>query len=53
MREEEDVMTKVEYSEQFQVQHLDPQVIAEVQGESPYIISHIEERKRNWVNLMV
>jgi len=38
LREEEDVMTKLEYLEQFQVQHLGPKVTAGVQGEASQMI---------------
>jgi len=47
LREEEDEMTKVEFLEQFQVQHLNPQVTKGNEGDTPQMIYHIEERKRN------
>jgi len=47
LREEEDEMTKVEYSEKFQVQHLGPQVIVEILEKAPQTIFQTEERKRN------
>lgn len=43
----EDDMKKVEYLEQFQAQHLGPQVTMAIQEKAPQAIFQIEESKKN------